>query len=300
MTLSGKIALVTGGTSGIGFHTASGLARRGATVYITGRSSTRGAEAQERIRLTGGHPNVHFIQADASTVGANQGLANRVAAISDRLDILVNNVGGTYNDRWLTSDGYEATLAMNFVGPFALTQALLPALERSGAGRIVNVASAAMAMWKGDPFVDPQAETRFLGGDAYARAKLLNVIWSFALARRLSGRRIVANALHPGLAWTSMTASTAPRSMPPLLRVAWPLVRWLQRRGSPVDGARTPIFLASAPEAAAITGLYFESDGQPANVPAAVLDHEMQERAWALAEGLVRAAPTATAVGVLS
>jgi NAD(P)-dependent dehydrogenase (short-subunit alcohol dehydrogenase family) len=143
MSVTEKIALITGATSGIGFHTASALARQGAAVYLTGRDVSRGQEAERQMRATAGHTGVHFIQADAATVGGNQQLAQRVLAQTDRLHILVNNIGGTYNDRWATDDGYEAMLAMNFVGPFALTEALLPLLQRSAPARIVNVTSAA-------------------------------------------------------------------------------------------------------------------------------------------------------------
>lgn len=292
MPLSGKVALVTGATSGIGFHTASGLARLGAAVYITGRDALRGGEAERQLRIAAGHGGVHFIQADASTVGANRQLAQRIASRTDRLDILVNNVGGTYNDRWESADGYEATLAMNFIGPFALTDALLSLLRASAPARIANVTSAAIAMWKGDPFADVHSERSYLASDAYARSKLFNILWTFALARRLAGTGVVANGVHPGLAWTSMTAATEPRGMPAWMRHVWPLMRWLQRRGSAEKAARSGIFLASAPEAATLTGTYIGSNMRPARPPAVVLDLVMQQRTWALAERLVDEAPT--------
>lgn len=293
MTLSGKVALVTGGTSGIGFHTAVGLARLGAIVHVTGRDASRGSDAQRQIRASAGHDGVYFIDADASTVGANQDLAAAIMAHTERLDILVNNVGGNFNDRVVTEDGYEATLAVNVIGPFALTEALLPALRAAPSARIVNLASAAISMWRGDPFEDLHSERRFLGASAYARAKLFTVLWTFALAARLAGTRIVANTLHPGLSWTPMTAGTRARQMPPWMRIAWPLLRLMQRAGSAQRAARTPIYLASSPEAATVTGTYFDSDGHPGRVPPVVLDRDIQERAWAQLARLVACAPTA-------
>jgi NAD(P)-dependent dehydrogenase (short-subunit alcohol dehydrogenase family) len=104
--------------------------------------------------------------------------------------VLVNNVGGLYGTRWETADGYEATLAMNFLGPFTLTYELLPLLDANAPARCINVVSAAFKMRKGDPFQDLQSTQHFIGGDAYALAKLLNVLFSLALAKRLTGARV--------------------------------------------------------------------------------------------------------------
>jgi retinol dehydrogenase 14 len=303
-SLIGKTALVTGATSGIGFHTASALARFGAVVYVTGRDVDRGQEAVRQMRATGGHDGVYFIRADASTVTGNQRLAGRLLAETDQLHILVNNVGGAYNDRWETADGYEGTLAMNLVGPFALTVALLPTLTSSAPARIVNVASAAYTMSKGDPFEDIQSEQSYLGSLAYARAKLLNILWTFALARRLEGGPgtggVVANAADPGTAWTSMTANTEPRSFPAWGRLLWPLLRMLQHRGSAEKAARSSIFLASAAEAANMTGSYIKPNARPGSPAAAALDRASQEKSWELAASLVRSAPTAIAMDMVA
>jgi retinol dehydrogenase 14 len=291
--LDGKNVLVTGGTSGIGFYTALGLAGMGAVVYVTGRNAGRGQEAERQIRMTAGHKNVHFIQADASTVGSNQKLAQRILAETDQLQILVNNVGGMYNDRWVTADSYEATLAINFVGPFALTEALLPLLKQSVPARIVNVSSAGYMMWKGDLFGDIQLREAYNASDAYSQSKYLNLLWSLALARRLEGSGIVVNVLHPGTAWTAMTQSNEPRSLPTGMRRLWPLIRFLQRIGSPEKVAHTSIYLASAPQAGNINGQYFESSTRPKELHTDVIDVEKQEKTWELGVSLVHAAQTA-------
>lgn len=293
--LDGRTALVTGGTSGIGFYTASALAKLGAAVYITGRDTNRGQEAERQIRMGAGHEHVYFIQADASTVRGNQVLPHRILEETDQLHILVNNVGGLYNDRWETADGYEATLAMNFVGPFALTEALLPLLQQSAPARIINVSSAGYTMWKGDLFEDFQSCEAYSGVDAYNRSKYLNLLWSLALARRLEGSGITANVLHPGTAWTAMTQSSEPRSFPAGMRPLWPILRLIQRMGSPEKVARTSIYLASAPEVMDITGKYFESSTHPKDLRGEVVDYAKQERTWELGTSLVRDAPTAIA-----
>ena len=294
--LDGKTALVTGGTSGIGFYTASTLAKTGASVYITGRDTKRGHEAEHQMRAAAGRKNVHFIQADASTVGGNQELARCILAETGRLHILVNNVGGLYNDRWETDDGYEATLAMNFVGPFALTEALLPVLRQSAPARILNVTSAGYTMWKGDLFADIQSWGNYSGFDAYNRSKYLNLLWTFALVRRLEDSGVTANALHPGTAWTAMTQSNQLRLLPPNMRLFWPVFRIIQRVGSPEKVARTSIYLASAPEVANITGQYFESSTHPKQLGPEIINGAKQESTWELGTSLVRTARTAVLI----
>ena len=294
-SLDGRTALVTGGTSGIGFYTALALARLGATVYITGRNGDHGQGAERQMRVATGNENVYFIQADASTVGGNQKLARRILEETGQLHILVNNVGGLYNDRWVTADSYEATLAMNFVGPFALTEALLPLLRQSAPARIVNVTSAGYTMWKGDLFADIHSCENFSGVDAYNRSKYLNLLWTLALARRLEGSGIVANALHPGTAWTTMTKGSQKRSLPAAMRPFWPVMRLLQRIGSPEKVACTSVYLASAPDVATITGQYFESSTRSKQLSPELLNDSKQEKTWQLGTSLVRNAVTAIA-----
>ena len=291
--LHNKTTLVTGGTSGIGFYTALALAKMGAAVYVTGRDVVRGKEAEQQIRTAACHENVYFIRADASTVGGNQELARRMMAETAQLHILVNNVGGLYNDRWVTADSYEATLAMNFVGPFALTEALLPLLQESTPARIVNVTSAGYSMWKGDLFADIQSSQTFSGVHAYNKSKYLNLLWTFALARRLEGSGIVANALHPGTVWTTMTKGSEKRSLPASLRLFWPVMRLLQRVGSAEKVAHTSIYLASAPEVTNINGQYFESSTQPKQLSVEIIEVSKQEKTWELGASLVQNAQTA-------
>jgi NAD(P)-dependent dehydrogenase (short-subunit alcohol dehydrogenase family) len=170
----------------------------------------RGERAAAAIRGESGNERVSFLQADHSTVGGNQELAERVIEAFASLDVLVNNVGGSYATRWETADGYEATLAMNLVGPFALTRELLPLLRANAPARCINVGSAAFQMWKRDPFEDVQSRERFVGAEAYAQTKLLNLLFTLALARRLAAEQVTVNTLHPGLSWTEMTQSMTP------------------------------------------------------------------------------------------
>jgi NAD(P)-dependent dehydrogenase (short-subunit alcohol dehydrogenase family) len=283
--LPGKTALVTGGTAGIGFHTAVGLARCGAHVVVTARDAGRGEEAVSEIQRQAGHEHVRLLVADASSVHASLALADQISRHTTRLDILVNNAGRTFGDRRETAEGLEATLALNFAGPFALTTRLLPLLARSEGARIVNVVSSAFRMWKGDPFDDLHATRRYVGIEAHARAKLLNLLFTLALARRLAGSSAVANAVNPGMAWTPGTASLTPETVPHW-RFVWPIVRWFQRRASAETAARAPIHLAVSPDLARVSGRYFDGLNEK-RVPRRFLDAALQQRTWELGEQLV-------------
>jgi NAD(P)-dependent dehydrogenase (short-subunit alcohol dehydrogenase family) len=153
------------------------------------------------------------------------------------------------------------------------------------------VVSSVHAMWKGDPFADLHAQQRYVGIEAYARAKLLSLLWTLALARQLDGTGVVVNATNPGMAWTSGTQALT-RQAVPAWRWVWPLVRLLQRRASPEAAARSSVFLAAAEQAGGVTGQYFESKAQPKRPSPLALDVSNQERAWALAATLIANAPT--------
>jgi NAD(P)-dependent dehydrogenase (short-subunit alcohol dehydrogenase family) len=283
--------LVTGATAGVGFATAARLAKLGHTIFVTGRNEERGRAAVEDLRRRSGNGDIHFLRADHASVGGNLEVAATLAERVEHLDVLVNNVGGIYSDRWETADGYEGTLAVNFVGPVALTRALLPLLRQSP-GRCVNVVSSAFALVKGDPFLDLDARERYVGIDVYGRAKLLNVLWTQALAEVERG--ITAYLVNPGMAWTPSLQRLERRAVP-AWRFVWPLVRWFQRRASPEKAAMTPAHVGSAPELAEASGTYYNEKGRPESLPLTATDRRSVRRAWALGERLAADAPTAIA-----
>src|SRR5215218_1628478 len=289
----GQTVLITGGTGGIGYQTARALVQRGANVIITGREAEAGERAAATIQheFGGGRQAVTFLQADHATVAGNRELANQVQAAFPSLSVLVNNVGGLYQRRWETADGYEATLAMNFVGPFALTGELLPLLQANAPARCVNVVSAGFKMWKTDPFQDVQSTQRYVSGDVYAHTKLLNLLFSMELARRLPAEQVTVNLVHPGMSWTPMTQSMTSQTIPSL-RLVWPLVRLVQRRRSPVKAGQRVAFLASSPQVSGYTGQYFEGKPTPKRLSARELNPDYQERAWQLGAELVAGAGT--------
>jgi NAD(P)-dependent dehydrogenase (short-subunit alcohol dehydrogenase family) len=287
--MQGRTVLVTGGTGGIGYHTARFLARWGAQVLITGREPATGEQAAAAIRRESGQELVRFLQADHATVAGNQRLADQVRTAVTGLDVLVNNVGGLYQTRWETADGYEATLAMTFIGPVTLTSELLPLLQANAPARCVNVVSAGFKLWKTDPFQDLQSTQQYVSGDVYAHTKLLNVLFSLALAKRLPAEQVTVNLVHPGMSWTPMTQSMTAQTIP-ALRLVWPLVRLVQRLRSPERAGRRVAALAASPPTDLTTGAYFE--GKPRCLSARELDPQLQQRAWQLGCQLVAEAPT--------
>lgn len=275
--LEGKVALVTGGTGGIGRQTALGLARLGATVVVVGRDRARGQAAVEAIRRESGNPRVELLTADLSSLDEVRALAARFGAMHQRLDILVNNAAGMYAGRGETADGVEATLAMTHLSPALLTHLLLPLLRASVPARIVNVSSGVhrhvRLRWD-----DLQAREGYRGLDVYARAKLLNLTWTYELARRLRGTGITVVAADPGSAWTPMIQSMTPEMVPAPLRLAWPLLRRLQRGQSVDAAARSSLVAATSREL--VSGAWLDPRGEPARSSRASHDGEAALRAW--------------------
>jgi NAD(P)-dependent dehydrogenase (short-subunit alcohol dehydrogenase family) len=286
--LAGKLALVTGGSEGIGFHTARLLAGRGATVLITGRDHGRGGAAVAAIRDSAGHDRAEFVPVDHSTVQANQSLAATLGERFDRLDVLVNNVGGIFAKRQISADGFEMSLALNFLAPFVLTEALLPVLtNRRGVARCVNVVSSSFQMVKGDPFDDLQAASNYVGIYVHGRAKLFTLLWSMGLSRRVPASQVVVTAVNPGMAWTSMTQSLSPEIVP-AWRHIMPAVRFFQRHADPERAAAHCERLVLA-GSAAVEGRYF--DGAKAkNLPRKYADPNLSERVEAIGAELRDAA----------
>lgn len=258
------IALVTGGTAGIGREIAAKLRATGLTVLITGRDQVRGAAAAADL-------GAEFLPADHGTIGGNLDLARRLRERVPRLDVLVNNVGGAaFAELSRTGEGHESILALNYLGPVTLTQALLPMLHAHA--RVVQVVSSAFTMHSGDPFTEPPTYTAIA---AYARAKQLNLLATMDLARQLGGHAMV-NAVNPGMAWTPGVQALT-REAVPAWRYVWPLVRMIQRRASPEKAARTPAVLALHPTG---TGQFYESDGKVKPLPQRLRDPALQARAW--------------------
>ena len=200
-----KICVVTGGTSGIGFETAKALASKGANVTIIARNPEKAHDAVESIRKTSGNENVAFVIADLGKQNEIREAAAEILKKHQQIDVLVNNAGAWFSKMILTRDGVESQFAINHLAYFLLTQLLLPALVKSGNGRIVNVSSD--SHFKGKiHFDDLSLEKNYHGLRAYAQSKLANVLFTYELDRQLKAKNlpVTVNALQPGLVKTDI------------------------------------------------------------------------------------------------
>ena len=205
-TMNGKICLVTGATNGIGKATALALAQMGATVVIVGRNPAKSAAEVSEIKHISGNDAVEALIADLSIMSQVRHIADQFKAKYQQLHVLVNNAGGTFFKRQVTAEGFEKTFALNHLNSFLLTSLLLDTLKASAPARIVNVASDAHKGAQLD-FDDLQSEKSRFSLTAYGRSKLATVVFSYELARRLSGTGVTANVLHPGLVRTGFASN---------------------------------------------------------------------------------------------
>jgi dehydrogenase/reductase SDR family protein 13 len=248
MYLQGRTFFVTGANSGIGRALVETLAARACTVVLATRSEERTRPVLQEIQSQYPVARVQWVHIDVSDLTSVRRAAEAFLATGQPIDVLVNNAGiaGT---RRLSKDGFDITYATNHIGPFLLTNLLLPRLRESPQGRVVNVASAAHMMVKEIDWsvLDRRTTPKRSGFKDYAITKLMNVLHAKELARRLSGTRVTTYALHPGA-----VASNIWRALPRP-------VQWLGKLFmlSNEDGARTPFYCATAPQLSTTSGRYY-------------------------------------------
>lgn len=280
--LSGRTCLVTGASSGIGLETARRLAGMGARVLLLGRHSGRIEAARAGIARATKGAQLETYVADLASQREVRRIAADVASRHDRLDVLVNNAGVIARTRTITEDGLELQLAVNHLAPFLLTHLLLDRLEAAGTARVVTVASAVETLGRIN-FADLGSERAYDANVAYCQSKLANVMFTYALARRLASTGITANCLHPGAVATGLLAEYFGHGR------AWATVARVKYPG-PAAGARTSVYLASSPDVSGVSGQYFEDCAPRASSPASQ-DVTAQERLWLVSENLVRLSP---------
>ncbi len=258
--------LVTGATDGIGLETARQLARHGHELVLHGRSEEKSRHARDEIRRTAPAAVLHTAHADLADLAAVARMAQDLAARLPHLNVLINNAGVYMNERRLSQDGFEMTLAVNHLAHFLLTARLLPLLGKSPDPRVVTVSSTVHSSGR-IKFDNMNGELHFDAYHAYADSKLANKLFAEELARREPW--LSSNSLHPGVINTK------------LLHAAFSL------SGDDVtEGARTPVFLATSPEVKGISGKYFERCA--AIAPAtSKQDQRLAQQLWKWSENAV-------------
>ena len=285
--MEGKTVVVTGGNSGIGFETAAALAGMGARVLVTARNADKGRAAVAAItQRLGGAGSAQLVVFDLGDLASVRRGAAEILEQAQTLDVLVNNAGLVLTERAETVDGYEATFAINHLGPFLLTNLLLDRLRASSPARIVNVASNAHAGARhGLPFDDLQSTRRYRGMRVYGQSKLANILFTLELARRLAGTGVTANSLHPGTVRTGYGHDGDARGFLAFgIKISSPFFL------SPAKGARTSVYLASSPEVEGVSGEYFVKC-RPRQPRRWAQDADAATRLWQVSEQLVGLAP---------
>lgn len=272
--LKGKVALITGGNSGIGRETATDLARRGATVIIASRDTKKSEEAVKDIIASTGNNNVFYKSLNLAKFSSIREFAADFNKSYDRLDILVNNAGCAGLKPVLTEYGVEKVTQINYVGPFLLTNLLLDKIVDSKPSRIVVVSSKANQYhdFNPDDITAVKTGDSLLGWKIYANSKLCQVLWTKALAKRLP-QGVTVNALHPGVVKTDIFNK---------LQGWWKVVAlWIidVLFKTAEEGAQTSIHLCVSPELDDVTGEYF-AECQIAAPAKLAEDDKVVEKVW--------------------
>ena len=276
--MNNKTILITGASAGIGLHSAIGLAKLGANIVMVGRDEERTSKAVELVKSQTGNQSVSYLLADLSSLREVRRLAQEFKEKYDKLDVLLNNAGAIFLRRKVSVDGYEMTFALNHLNYFLLTDLLLDMLKSAPSARIVNVASN--AHFRGHVnFDDLQSQHGYNGMKVYSMSKLMNVLFTYELARRLKGTNITANCLHPGF-----VASKFAHNNGWIVRVG---MSFMAGRISNEDGAKCPIYLASSSEVEGVSGKYYNYDSKEKRSSKESYDQSTAKRLWDISEELV-------------
>lgn len=297
--LSGKLAVVTGSNSGLGFGLARRLSTAGADVVMAIRNRAKGEAAIDEIRATVPDAKLTIKPLDLSSLASVAALGEQLNAEGRPIDILINNAGVmTPPKRDTTADGFELQFGSNHLGHFALTAHLLPLLRAAEGARVVSLSSLAARRGR-IHFDDPQFERSYKPMQAYGQSKLAVLMFARELDRRSNeaGWGIVSTAAHPGLTKTNLQIAgpshgrTTPAVMERLYTLSWRLTPFLWQEID--EGILPALYAATSPQADGggfygPHGIYEASGGgvKPAKVPARARDDADSRRLWEISEQL--------------
>ncbi len=264
--MSKRVFLVTGATSGIGKALAFDLAKTGETVLLTARDQERRNMVHEEIMSEIQNPNVELLSCDLSSFGSIKNFAAFVKSKYPKIDVLINNAAVVKRERTVSIDGHEMMFATNHLGPFLLTNLLLDSLKASGSARILNITAPSSTK---PNFEDLDSKESFNYLNVFGATKMMNLLFTFELARRLEGTGVTANAIHPGLARTH------------LMKESNFFIRWMLQLISapPRRAADHMARMALLPQFEKINGKFLHK-GKEMKAPAYAHDREAQKKLW--------------------
>ena len=270
--MTGKICLVTGSNSGIGKETVLALSKMDATIVMVVRDKTRGDKALAEIVNQTGNTKIDLMICDLSSMDSIQRFAEEFKKNYARLDVLINNAGAVFNKRQVTPECFERTLAVDYLAPFLLTNELLDLLKSSAPSRIINVSSGLAKKGKVD-LDDLQSVKNYSGMKIYSNVKLMLMMYTYELARRLEGTGVTANVLMPGFVATNLGKNSGSlRSS-----IMFKIVRPMQINAK--KGAETSVYLASSEDIKTVSGKCFSKKKIATTCPESY-EEELQKLLW--------------------
>ncbi|XP_059046019.1 retinol dehydrogenase 11-like [Achroia grisella] len=287
--LIGKVVIITGANTGIGYETAKDMAYRGARVILACRNEQRGLAAKNDIIAETGNEDVHFRQLDLASLSSVRRFADDILKNEKQLNILINNAGMIGSKYIKTEDGLLLDMQSNHLGPFLLTSILLPLLKSTGASRIINVSSLGHQFSKLDVNDLNMEKVPYNSRIAYGNTKLCNILMTVELSERLKGTGVTVNSLHPGAVDTDI-ALEAKNHIPVLkcLTLLTPLLKTLTK--TRWEGAQTTIYLAVSPEVEGVSGYYY-SDCRQKSTSKMAQDRNLARKLWEVSERFVKINP---------
>ncbi len=277
--MKGKTVLITGADGGIGREITRALAKKGSSLVMACIDADAARPVCEEIKEESGNVAIEIMQIDLASLASVRQFAGSFSDRYQQLHVLINNAGVFCAKRQETADGFEKTLGINYLGPFLLTNLLLPVLKKTPEARIINVSSNACAQGRLD-LNNIHLKKGYQGFKAYANSKLAVVLFTLELAERMKGSGITVNAVHPGHVATNIWNMWPGKWYQSLL---FKIIRRFAR--TPEEAAHNSVFLACSDEVSGITGTYFD-DRKPKALPTACTDVTLRKNLWALSEKL--------------
>ncbi len=292
--LSGKTIVVTGSSAGLGAETVRALAKAGAELVMVARNAEKNAGVADAIRAETPGARLSTVTMDLADLASVRRAAAEILAAHPKIDALINNAGFVGGPRVITPEGAELHFAANHIGPFLFTNLLLPALKAAAPSRVIVLSSNGHRM-PGFDFDDLDFSNRpYNHWTAYSQSKRANVLHAVALAKRLAGTGITANAVHPGVIRTEVFRDVTADE-------ANMVTGWSEQNGSPLksvqQGAATQVWGAVAPELDGVTGVYLEDCRIAEHIPSTTLsavgvieealDQDTADRLWEISEKIV-------------